>query len=96
MESKNFINVLLGICATVLAGVYIVYISNMFFSYIPVGTFFHNLINNLIYYGPLSLCALCSISLVWYKGIIFKVIVIAVWAAIIVFSFFPGLFVQWL
>lgn len=94
MESRNFMKTLLGICATALSAVYLVYISNLLFGYIPVGNFFHSLIGELIYYGPLSLCALCSISLVWRKGIIWKVVVIAVWALIIIFSFFPGLFAQ--
>lgn len=97
MESKsNFMKVLVGICASALAVVYLVYISNMFFHYIPVGNFFHSFIGELIYYGPLSLCALCSISLVWRKNLIVKILVIVVWALIIVFSFFPALFVQWL
>lgn len=93
-NNNNIMKLLTGLCATVMTLVYGLFISNLFFAYIPADSFLLPLITNLTYYGPLTLSALCSISLVWNKSLLIKLVFIVVWASIIIFSFFPSVFAQ--
>ncbi len=94
MKELNIMQVITGVCATVMTVVYGLFITNLFFAYIPADSFILQFITNLMYYGPLTLAAVCSVALVWNKSLILKIAFIAVWASIILFSFFPSIFNQ--
>ena len=92
--NSNPMKLLTGLCATVMTIVYGLFLTNMIWGYIPADHFVLPLITNLMYYGPLTLCAVCSVSLVWKRSLLIKLAFIAVWASIIIFSFFPSVFVE--
>ena len=90
--NENPMKFLMGVCATAMTVFYGLFLTNMIWGYIPADSFLLPLITNVMYYGPLTLSAVCSLSLVWNKALIYKIAFLAVWAAIIIFSFFPSVF----
>jgi hypothetical protein len=93
---ENPMKFLAGVCATAMTVFYGLFISNMIWGYIPADHFIWPFITNAMYYGPLTLSALCSLSLVWNKSLIYKIAFLAVWVAIIIFSFFPSIFAEYI
>jgi hypothetical protein len=94
MEKPSFVSELAGLCATAMTLCYGLFIANVIYPFIPADNVIFTIITNMMYYGPLSLCAICSVNLVWKRSIILKTIFLVVWAAIIIFSFFPDTFSQ--
>lgn len=93
---ENPMKFLAGVCATAMTIFYGLFITNMIWGYIPADSFLLPLISNIMYYGPLTLAALCSLSLVWNKSLLLKIAFLAVWVSIIVFSFFPSVFANFI
>ena len=91
---KNLMLVLGEILSILMTLVYAVYITNGIYGYLPASPFLYNLLNNLVFYGPLSIIAIISLALVWRRGLILRIVFIAVWALIIIYSFFPAFFEQ--
>ena len=72
--------------------IYAIYITNVIYNYIPITSFFSDFINNCIYYGPISICAVSAVYSVSKKGKAVKITFIVVWVLIFLFSFFPNTF----
>ena len=92
MENQGLFRWLAGICVTIMTLCYGLFIANVIYPFIPADSVVMDIMSKLMFYGPLSLCAICSVSLMRNKALIVKIITIVVWAAIIIFSFFPDTF----
>ena len=73
---------------------YAVYISNTIYGYLPASHFLHSLLNNLMFYGPLTLVCIISLAMVWRRGLILRISFIVIWSVILLYSFFPTFFAQ--
>lgn len=91
---KNLMLIMGEILAILMTIVYAVYISNIVYGYLPAIPFLHSLLNNLVFYGPLSIICIISLALVWRRGLILRIVFCAVWALILIYSFFPSFFAQ--
>jgi len=69
---------------------YAIYISDYIFGYMPFANYIGAFLDNIIYFGSISVCALFSLYVIWDKVRIIRWIVLAGWLIIIVASFFPG------
>lgn len=78
-------------CSLILVVVYALYVANSMWPFIPAGSFFLNLLTNMMFYGPMVLIIIVNFEFFADKNIIFRVLIILVWVAIIVLSFFPNI-----
>ena len=80
------------VTAIVMTIVYAVFVSNMVYNYIPIDSVFIEYLNTMVYYGPIVICAINAVSAVAHKGFTIRIIVLAIWVLIFLFSFFPDVF----
>ena len=78
--------------AIIMTIVYAVFVTNVLFDYIPYDSAILVYINNIIYYGPLAICAVTSIAAVSHKGFAVRLTFLIVWVGIFLFAFFPDTF----
>ena len=72
--------------------IYAIWVSNIVYNYIPIDSKFLEFLSNMVFYGPIVICAASAVGAISHKGFAFRIIVIAVWVLIILFSFFPDTF----
>lgn len=88
-KDKKTWDLISKILAFVLTVAYALVVANMFMPFIPAGAFL-NFLNKFIFYAPMALIITVNFELFSDKNIIFRILIILVWAAIIIFSFFPN------
>lgn len=89
-RDKNLWNNLGKLCALILMVVYAVYIANTFAKFMPEGHVAFKILKAIMFYGPLVLIVLNCFEWAADKNLIIRIIIIVVWAAIIILSFFPS------
>jgi len=72
--------------------VYLIYILNNIFHFIPAGSFWNDFIVNMNYYGPLAVVVVVSLESIATKHGLFRMLLILCWIFIILFSISPDLF----
>lgn len=72
--------------------VYLIFVLNNTFNFIPTGSVWLSVIINMTYYGPLALIVITTFEYVSKKSKSLKYIVLIIWAAIVLFSISPDLF----
>lgn len=76
----------------VIVAIYLVYILNGIFNFIPLGTVWVDIVHYLTYYGPMAVVIVTSIEAIdTHKGI-FRTLLILCWVFIVLFSISPNLF----
>lgn len=81
-----------NLAALVMTIVYAVWVSNVVYNYIPIDSPVLMFLSNMVYYGPIVICAATAIGAISHKGFIARIIVLAIWVLIVLFSFFPDTF----
>jgi len=89
---NNSWSLLSKIVAVLMTLVYAVYVSNAVLNYIPLGSVILDYISNIVYFGPIVICALTAMGAVGHKNLLTKILFLAVWVLIFLFSFFPDVF----
>lgn len=79
------------LCFSVVA-IYLIYILNNIFHFIPVDSFWNDFIVNMNYYGPLAVVVVVSLESIATKHGLFKALLVLCWIFIILFSISPNLF----
>ena len=69
---------------------YLLYVTNNVFCYIPFDSVFVTLLDNIIYFGPIVVCGLMSVAVLWSRGKVLRWIALGLWIVVLVFSFVPG------
>lgn len=72
--------------------VYLIFVLNNAFNFIPTGSVWLSIIINMTYYGPLALVVITTFEYVSRKSQTFKFIILVIWVAIILFSISPDFF----
>lgn len=78
--------------AIIMTVVYAVYVSNVVYNFIPYDSWWLDFINNCVYYGPIVICALAAMAAFSNKSFIIRMVILAIWILIFLFSFFPDVF----
>ena len=81
-----------GYAALFMTLAYILFVLNYFFNFIPLGGFLDDFVTYIIYYGPMVICATTATATIAHRGLIARIVVLAIWVAIFLFSFFPDVF----
>ncbi len=92
---SGFLKFLCGLASLAMIFFYGVYVSNNIFNYLPYSDTLINLLNNVVYFAPMLVCALASVVAVWNMSLV-RWLVLVAWIIIIVASFIPGDIVAWL
>lgn len=93
MENSNKSNLwdsLGKVVALFLTLVYALFVSNAYFGYLPTGGFVAKAINYSMLYGPMILIIITTMEAIKEKSLLLKIIFLAIWAVIFIFSFFPS------
>lgn len=77
--------------AVIITLVYVIFIANNIFNFIPLGSIWLEIIVYAVYYGPLSLVLIVTFEAVADKNTLIRILFILVWVAIILFSVSPTL-----
>ena len=92
-EKKNIVKDMLCILGKIIAVImiirYALLIVHTYYPYLPDGIVM-DILSYIGLYAPITLMVVVSLSAVWDKGEILKLIVIIICTAIIIFSFFPS------
>ena len=91
-RAEQFWKYLAMAAALVMTVVYALYVTNVVFNYLPLGSWFVEFLKNGVYYGPIAICGITSVAAIADKGMIFRIIVLAIWVMIFLFAFFPDMF----
>ena len=78
--------------AIIMTIIYAIYVSNVVYNYIPFDSQWLDFLKNCVYYGPIVICAVTAVSSVNNKGFLVRMVVLAIWILIFLFSFFPDTF----
>lgn len=89
-KKGNFWDSLGKLVALFLTLVYALFVSNAYFNYIPVGII-TQIISYAMLYGPMILIIITTMEAIKDRSLILKILFLAVWAVIFIFSFFPSL-----
>ena len=81
-----------SLAALVMTVVYAVWVSNIVYNYIPMDSPVLAFLSNMVYYGPIVICAATAVGAISHKGFVARIIVLAIWVLIVLFSFFPETF----
>lgn len=91
-QSKKLWDTLGLLLGMVMMLVYLLFVLNNVFDFIPPGSVWLRIIINLTYYGPLALIVITTFEYASKKSKSLKFIVLAIWAVIILFSISPDFF----
>ena len=89
-QDKSLWNNLGKLCALILMIVYAVYIANTFANFMPEGHVAFKVLKTIMFYGPLVLIVLNCFEWAADKNVLVRIVIIVIWAAIIILSFFPS------
>ncbi len=87
---KSWWNLLGQILSFFLMIAYALWVANSYWSFIPAGIWY-DILSKVMFYGPLALIIIVTFEMFSNKNVILRFIVLAIWVAIIILSFFPGL-----
>ena len=93
MESrwKKATEMLMLVLLVAVAGVYILYITNEIWGYIPLGSFLLEFLAYFIYYGPLVLAMSITLYIADGKHVALRVTLAIFWIVLIIFAVSPTL-----
>ncbi|MBQ4557824.1 MAG: hypothetical protein IJA61_00400 [Clostridia bacterium] len=86
----NFFKTMSFLASIIMLVFYGIYVSDFIFDYMPFATYISDYLGNIMYFGPMMVCALFSLSEMWEKSPITRWILLAFWVALFVASFLPG------
>ena len=90
-RKTNLWDTLGKVVAIYLTLVYALFISNSYFHYLPVGGIILSIISYSMLYGPMILIIITCMEALKNRSLVLKIIFLAVWVVIFIFSFFPSL-----
>lgn len=90
-KTTNLWDMLGKIVAIYLTLIYALFISNSYFHYLPVGGFTLSVISYSMLYGPMILIIITCMEALKNRSLVLKIIFLAFWVVIFIFSFFPSL-----
>ena len=85
-------SLIVSVASIIMTAAYVLYVTNIIYNYIPIDSWLIDFINNFVYYGPLVVCAVASVLAVSKYGFVARLVFIAIWVMIFLFSFFPDVF----
>lgn len=89
-NKTNFWDALGKIVALLLTLIYALFVSNAYFGYLPTSGFIPKAISYSMLYGPMILIIISCMDALKNRSLILKIIFLAIWAVIFIFSFFPS------
>ena len=86
----NLLKFLVAVASLAMIVFYGVYTSNVIFDYIPYDSFFISLLDNMVYFMPMIICAMVSIIAINHVFPPVSWFLLVIWIIIMVCSFIPG------
>lgn len=87
-------NLLGKIIAVVMLAIYAVRIIDIYVDILPAEGAIVNIINSVMVYAPLALVVATCLETSSKGSFIFRIIILAVCAAVVIFQFFPGVWAE--
>lgn len=80
------------IALLMMSAIYLVFVTNTVFNYLPLDGWFITFLVNAVYYGPIVICGITSVATFSKYGLVVRILLIVLWVVIFLFSFFPDVF----
>ena len=88
----NFFDKFARVLSIAMMFVYLIFVLNNTFNFLPQSDVFMDVLVNLIYYGPLAIIVLTTFDDANRKSKYIKYAILIIWIAIVLFSVSPDLF----
>ena len=91
-NSYNIWDTLGKVLTFAIVAIYLLFVLNNIFNFLPLGSFWYDLINYATYYGPMALVIVTSLEVAKGNKTLVRTLLILCWVAIVLFSISPNLF----
>lgn len=89
-NKSNFWDTFGKIVAMFLTLIYVLFVTNAYFSYIPAENVISKIISYSMLYGPMILIIISCMDALGKRSMLIRIIFLALWVLIFIFSFFPS------